>query len=207
MVFIPIPDTCRVELRYLVYTQRCENNLSFYKAGGFEPGDLQTIAEHLATWWFTLLRVWQRNTLTLTETYAVDLGDESGPTYTSTLYAGTAGQSTGGSTLPNNCAFAVSFRTAGRGRSYRGRNYCLAIQTGWTSGLQVTSSYRNGILAAYRALLPEGAHDPTPFRWVVGSRYHDNEPRDPGIAIPILAVVVANDDLDSMRRRLAGRGY
>lgn len=206
MVFIPVPHTCMVEIRYLSWAQRCENCLSFYKAGGFEGDDLEVITTHIANWWWNGLRTMQRNNVILREVYATDLTTKDGPTYTNSLWSGTTGSRTTGQTIPNNVSYVISFRTAGRGRSYRGRNFMLGLFTDYVNQNQVTATYRNTIIGYYQQLLPGGSRDPTPFRWVVASRYHDNQPRDPGIAIPIIAVVVANDDIDSMRKRLTGRG-
>jgi hypothetical protein len=208
MVFVPVPDTCAIELRFTRGGQQVENTLSFYNSAGVDTTNMLTLATLCADWWYNTLRAVQANSLIHTEVYARSLDSETAPT---TTYTGRSGQTgalaTGTTILPNNVTFCISFRTAGRGRSYRGRNYMLGLTTAWKDGVDtVDTGYANAAVAAYEELLPGGAYDPTPYRWVVASRYFNKAPRNPGIAIPITAVLYVNADIDSQIRRLAGRG-
>lgn len=207
MVYVPILASIAVELRYTVVAQNVENTLSFYVPSGVSPEAVQWVAEFCGVWWYTYLRVYQKSDLELREVYARDLGSESGPVYSDTTYAGVNGIATSGSLLPNNVTYAISFRTAGRGRSYRGRNYLCGLSSAWVSASTFSSTIRDQVITCYERLLPGGGSVPSWAVWSVMSRYHNNAPRTPyGLAIPIVSVKTTDDHVDSARKRLPGRG-
>lgn len=186
-------------------SQRCELTLGFGRSAAWTAANLQTIADHCATWWNTALKPLLGGNLQLTEVYARSLESDSAPTYTSTLYSTTLGTASGTAYIPQNCAFVVTFRTAQRGRANRGRNYfpvCLQTQLG-NAGI-INTTFRDSLLTAYRRLLPGGASDPTPAYWVVISRQLNGVVG--GRKVPIIAVASVDDYIDSQRRRLRGRG-
>jgi hypothetical protein len=204
MAFIEVPNTCAVELRFTQNSIALENTLYFYISTGVTEANMLTLATLCAEWWYTGpgMRLWQSNTVVHKEVYARDLTSEDGPVVTYTGRTGVTGSSSA-TVVPSNVAFSILFHTAKRGRSYRGRNFTFGLATTFLSGSgYVTSSYRNGVLAAYALLLPSGAKDPTPYRWVVASRYHDREPRTTGVAEPIASVACPNDKVKDMGRRL-----
>jgi hypothetical protein len=205
MAFVPVSNTCVAELRMQQYSNRLCNTLAFHKYGDIEDGDLQDIAELVANFWYTYLRPQQNNSVTLRETYVRDLTSENAGAYASGLWSGTAG-SRSGTGAPGNVTWAVSFRTSGRGRSYRGRNYVCGLRIDDVTNNVVSSTIIANYIAAYQRLLPGGASDPTPFRWVVASRYHNGVPRTAGLSIPIVSVIASDTYSDSMRTRLTGRG-
>jgi hypothetical protein len=204
MAFVPIANACSVELRLSWSGQRCELTFGFSRLAPFDATTLQAIADKVASWWAGALRANIGSQISLTETYARALDSETAPSYTSLVSAGTTG-SLPSSTVPQNLAFCVSFRTAQRGRANRGRNYVPVSTTShFGAAGYVSSAYRNVVLAHYQKLLPGGTYDPTPARWCVLSRQLDGVVM--GRAVPIIAVVATNDAIDSMRRRLPGRG-
>jgi len=205
MAFVPISNACAVELRFTYNTQNCEYTLGFHNSSGVTEANLQTLTNFLGEWWYNQGRSRHSNQVSLREIYARDLTTEGGPAYTSTTRAGTPGTLNAGTILPNNAAFCVSFRTAGRGRANRGRNYCMGFGASQLSaGNTVIQAYVDIITAWYRMLLPGGTYDPTPYRWVVLSRQLNGVVT--GRAVPITAVIAPNLIVDSMRKRLPGRG-
>lgn len=105
----------------------------------------------------------------------------------------------------NNVAFCLSLRTALRGRSYRGRVYMPGIgQPILADANHVTDDYANSIAAAvyqaYVALAPEG------FTPIVASFHAGGDDRAAGVGTPVINVLATDTVLDSMRRRLPGRG-
>jgi hypothetical protein len=208
MVFTPVLGTVAVELRYTVAAQNIENTLNFYIPSGVSPEAVQWVAEFVGVWWYTYLREFQRNQLELREIYARDLGSESGSVYSDTTYAGENGSASVGTLLPNNVSYAITFRTAGRGRSYRGRNYLCALSTSWVTQSTIASGFRDPVVECYERLLPGGGSVPSWAVWCVVSRWHNNVRRTPyGLAIPITAVATSDDHVDSARKRLPGRGF
>jgi hypothetical protein len=209
MAFIPCALSCAAELRFTSWTCNIEITLSFKHPTEVTAANLLVLCDLLSDWWYATLRLQQRNNIIMREVYARSLEDESGPTATSYKRAGQLGGVATGSPMPGNVALAVTFRTAMRGRSYRGRNYVPGLHTGAlvsTDYNSVTTTYANNVVAAYNALLPGGSYDPTPYVWVVVSRFHDHQPRLAGVATPITSVGIGNVFVDSMRRRLTGRG-
>jgi hypothetical protein len=208
MVFVPVPDVCAIEMRFTRGGQQVENTLSFHNNLGVDTTNMLTLATLCAEWWYNTLRAVQANSLVHTEVYARSLDSDVAPTVTYTGRSGATGAlATGTTLLPNNVTFCISFRTNGRGRSYRGRNYLLGMTSAWKADVNtVDTGYANAAVAAYEELLPGGTYDPTPYRWVVASRYYNKAPRNPGIAIPITTVLYVDNNIDSQARRLTGRG-
>jgi hypothetical protein len=113
--------------------------------------------------------------------------------------------------LPNNVTLTVSFRTANRGRSFRGRNYVVGLGETQVAGNTVAPSVITAFDGIYSQLLasPVAAI----ATWVVVSRFSGVDPvtkepipRVTGIATPITSVTVVDNVVDSQRRRLPKRG-
>lgn len=205
MAFVPIANACAVELRFTYNAIRCEYTLGFVRSAPFTAANIQALCDLLEEWWYATGRALHMNSVVHVEAYGRALDSETAPTYTSVTRAGTVGTASASGALPHNVAFAVSFRTALRGRANRGRNYMFGLYSGFHTGPgYVTAAYRNSVIAHYQTLLPGGSKDPTPAQWCVLSRQLNNVVG--GRAVPITNVTVANDALDSMRKRLPGRG-
>lgn len=205
MAFIPVEDVASVSLRYTQSGQQTENVMYFLNEGAINPTNLAELAASLAVWWQDELRPLQTLQLTFREAYATDLTTEFSPTATATLVTDTTGTLTG-TPLPNNVTIAVSFRTPGRGRSSRGRNYFCGLteaSLSSTLGQTINTSYAADLLAAYDAL---DAALSTGWSHVIVSRYLDGAPRSAGLAIPVTNYILTDLTVDSQRRRLPGRG-
>lgn len=117
----------------------------------------------------------------------------------------------GGTPLPNNSTYTITFQTAGRGRSNRGRNYIPGLSTNSRASTNVIDpTFRTGALAFYSALMALAVtHDAT---MVVVSRFsgvdsdHKPIPRVAGVTSVITGFGTADTKLDAQRRRLPGRG-
>lgn len=205
MPFTPITNACQAEIRMQWDNQRVALTLGFVKQTAITVPELTTLANLLSNWWTSQARNQISSAVTLREVYVRDLTTIGSPSYTSILGAGTAGLATGGSAFPSNVSLAISFRTAGRGRANRGRNFWVGLRSSmFASANNVTSGVANAIIGYYARFLPAGGHDPTPFRWCVLSRQLDGVPQ--GRAVPITQVLVVDTVVDSMRKRLPGRG-
>lgn len=113
--------------------------------------------------------------------------------------------------MPGNVTMSVSFRTALRGRSFRGRNYVAGLTEDQVAGNIFISTLSASWKAAYEAIAAAIAS--TGWTWVVVSRFSGVDavtkepiPRAAGVTTPVLSVIVVDDFVDSQRRRLAGRG-
>lgn len=105
----------------------------------------------------------------------------------------------------NNVAFCLSLRTAYRGRSFRGRVYLPGISTNILADTNHVSPEFAGLAQeqlyeAFVSLAPEG------FTPIVASFRFGGAPRAAGVGTEVINVIATDTVLDSMRRRLPGRG-
>lgn len=188
-----------IELRYTWQGLQCENTLYVEAPAVLTPALLSNIAAFTHTWWESNIQTLQSDTLVLREIHVTDLTTAVSPTFT---LAGDVNDF-GGATLPsmpNSVSFAISFRTAGRGRSSRGRNYFCGLTESQVAGNTVAPSVVAALQAAYAAFL--ATVDATVYTWVVVSRFADGLPRTTGLTQPVTSVVITDSTVDSQRRRL-----
>lgn len=210
MAFIPVPDVALVEFRMLLDSQKVENTLYFQKSTGWDATSLDLAGVDLKEWWTDSYAPLVSDLVTLREVVLTDLETDTGAQATF-AGAGAAGSQIGGS-APSNVSFAVSFRTALRGRAFRGRNYIVGVPLPQLSDINhVESSWANDVVDAYFGLISLAAGFDA--QWVAVSRFsgvdpdtHAPIPRTEGIATPITSVITTDLTLDSQRRRLPGRG-
>lgn len=190
-------------IRYSLHGERCENTLYFFRTTGWAPSTLLAHCSYLANWFTTGPRAQLVDDLVLREVYGVDLTSQNASAATQAI-ANDPGGPHVQEGMPNNVALCISFRTPNRGRSYRGRNYISGFHEGQVTGNVISSTVAEAIRAAYQILIDDGeAGSP---QWCVVSRYSNKLPRAVGIYTLISAVVVTDVYVDSMRRRLPGRG-
>lgn len=204
MPFVPAANTVMAELRYLMNGEQAENTLYFDRTPGtVSAGILPTVGGLLANWWSTAYAPLVSTQVELNEIYLTDLTTATSPTYT---FAPTVAIVGGDASppLPKNVSLAVSFRTAGRGRSARGRNYVYGLTEADVTGDTVSSTTEGSFQTAYNALIT--ALSSEGFTWVVVSRYSNGVARTTALKQPVTSVVVVDPTVDSMRRRLPGRG-
>lgn len=202
MAFIPVPNTLQAEIRMIWQGERVENTLYFEKTGGWSFLDQVAFTADLREWWVTNCLPGQSNTLLLSSVYTRNLTTQAGSM--SELSGNGALGSTGSPTLPNNVSIAVSFRTSLVGRSFRGRNYWAGLCEDQVTGNNVVSEHLGFILDAYDALFAVATA--AGAEWVIVSRYANNVARETGVTTPVTNVVMVDPGVDSMRRRLPGRG-
>jgi hypothetical protein len=205
MVFVPKDNTVQIAIRGRLHEQQVVNTLYFQNlTGAGTSGDLASLGADILTWWAADMLPLLTVGYALREVYAVDMSSESAPTATVTPAAPQAGSNLNPS-LPNNVALCVSFRTAGRGRSSRGRNYISGLTEANADNNLFTEATANAVQAAYEKLL-DAATFSLDWTWCVYSRYEDGLPRPEAFTPPIEAVVLTDLVVDSQRRRLPGRG-
>jgi len=206
-VFQPVPDTALVELIFDQYDQTMENTLYFQSGESFvwtDPGQLATLAEAVAGWWLAEMADLTVSSVTLREVKATNLGVATGPSVS--FVSGEPGGEVG-SGEPGNVTCCVSLRSDQLGRSHRGRNYFVGIPDSETTGNTISGSFTGNYAFAY-AQLPtyvEDLWDPQ-AQWVVVSRFSLGAERPFGITSRITTIIIVNNDIDSMERRLTGRG-
>lgn len=204
MAFIPALNTALVELICLWEDQVCENTLYFQKSGAFSGTDLVDIGNAVRDWWIARVVLYTNVNVSLQEVKVTDLTTDTSPVVTIVSDLPAFGDVTG-DPLPNNCSLTVSFRTAGRGRSSRGRNYVIGLSEASVAGNTVDSGYLASIRTAY-ANLETDVSGAVAVQWVVVSRYHNKAPRTTALVQPVTSAIIVDPFIDSQRRRLPGRG-
>jgi hypothetical protein len=205
MAFVGKTDVVQANLRFTLGDQQIENTLYFeYKTGGVTPTEMASLGDDLVTWWDANIKTRVVDDLTFREVYLTDLSTQTSPTVTVTTGLPITGTNTS-DPLPNHVALCVSFRTNGRGRSARGRNYVSGFGEDAASGNTFDGSIANPIAQGYAALINAATYT-LDWAWVVYSRFENGDPRTEALIAPVDNVVLTDLVVDSQRRRLPGRG-
>jgi len=210
MPFVPVLHTCLVETRMRLVGQKCENTIWVNSEDLLDETALALIATTVKAWWISDYAPLVSDLVSLEEVTVTDQTTETSGQVSVSGDHELGGQI--GGTVPTNSTFAVSFRTASRGRSFRGRNYIVGVPTEQLAETNVvTSSWADDVVTAYTNLLSQLGD--AGFQWVIASRFSGVDPdtgkpipRETGVITPVITVVAADLTLDSQRRRLPGRG-
>lgn len=204
MAFIPVPDTVMVELFFDWRLQRCENTL-YYKTSaaptGLEADELLDLVE---VSYATDIMAHLSADLSFVASKATLLTTDSSFVVDHTFPFPVVG-SVESDSVPNNVTYAITFQTASRGRSFRGRNYVPGIPLAAIVGTEIGDTLRGQLLTGYSNLRNLVGTSKTWDQQVV-SRFHNNVPRTTGVATECVGTGSADKVLDSQRRRLPGRG-
>lgn len=203
MAFQAVPETAEVDIRGRLFGQKIESTLYFTHDGGWTDGDLADVAAMVRGWFFANVLPHMSQDYTFQEVFAQDLSSVTGHSATDVAMTGTAG-GIAQAGMPGNVALAVSFRTGLAGRSYRGRNYVSGLAEGQVVGNSVDAGEANNFATAYNTLIAEAVS--SDFTWVVVSRVTAGVIRAVGVTNPVITAVLTDFLVDSMRRRLTGRG-
>lgn len=191
-------------MRYVWDGQRVQNNLYFYSPAFWNVSKATALSEYIVQAWSTYARPSVASTCSLASIYCTDLTTENSFTYehvTGLPLAGTQGTAS----MPNNCTIAVSYVTALRGRSFRGRSYLVGLTEGNVTGNTVASAFVDAWVDFLEDLDNGVLIDLTAYQVVV-SRIEQGNPRPSGIASQVLTRVARDYVVDTQRGRLPGRG-
>lgn len=211
MPFVPVPNTALIEVVYEWDDQIVENTL-YYKNTS-TPGltELAALTDAIRAYIVDQLLPALTSAIQLVRVVGTLLDVVDGLQVFSTTDLPIAGA--GGSGVPNNVALCVSFKTANRGRSARGRNFIPGLPVAGVTNNTVGSTLRTAFETAYTGLIGIGGDDG--WSMVVVSRFSgftivDGKkvptPRTEGITYDITNTTIIDPTVDSQRRRLPGRG-
>lgn len=203
MAFVPASNTLQVEVRGTYFGQEVENVLYFQNTGAIDAVDVEALFDFLEDTWLPDYLVGRSDSYLVDELYGTDLTTSSSPTYSRVFSPALAGDESGAAGLPGNVATAISFRTAGRGRASRGRNYISGVTENNVTGNSLDLGWINDLVALYELLLGGGAF-PSGWDWVVVSRFLAGAARAVALVQPILDVLSTDPTVDSQRGRLRG---
>lgn len=203
MPFIPIPRGISLCFQFSLAGQQVEFCVTLQKkVGAVNPAvDFTDIDNVIVSNWATTFKPLQSTDCTMTQQVITDQSVEAGAQQIFTFaQTGTAASAA----LPSNAALVMSYRTAKRGRSFRGRSYLTGIPlSARNSATDITSTYAAAVALAIATLMP--AIDTAGFAHVVASKQHNGVVQNPALVTPVTAYVV-DGHFDSQRRRLFGRG-
>lgn len=209
--FVPAPNTIQIEMQYGTWGGKAEN--VFHVTGNGPITDIAGLCNAAITafhgWWNTSLKSTQSNEYAIGTITARDIGVEGGEAHVQFFnemctHAGLA--------LPDNVTCAVKWNTSRAGRSYRGRSFHVGLPVDFRTKDELTGPAIAALQAAYGALpgvvsaMGWGGFGPTSGTLTVVSKRHNKAWRAVADCTPITGCSITDTHLDSMRRRLSGRG-
>lgn len=203
VAFVPAVDTVKVDLNYLLFGQGLDNTLWFkFRTGEPTITDMLTLASDLNTFWVAELVPFLSVDCTFIGCEVTGQWSLSAPSVAQPITPEAGGIAN--PSLPGSVAFVITFLTAGRGRSSRGRNYVPAITEAAVTGNMIDSGRALSFLAAYQDIL--GSSFDAAWEWSVVSHVTGGLDRTTALIQPVIGARFADLVVDNQRRRLTGRG-
>lgn len=203
--FIPVPNTASVELIWSFNGVVMENVFHVKKASPYSLADLQALRALVITWDAANFFNVRSGSCTLNRVRTKALDTNTSPTEDYNLPVPKPG-SGAGTPLPGNSTFCFKLVTGRSGRSYRGRWYLCGMHTGLlgTTANQFLVSSANYALTQFADLIVRLT---AASQTLVVVSYRQNKAwLLVGVPTAVLNFTVVDYNLDSMRKRLTGRG-
>jgi hypothetical protein len=126
MAFIPVPNAARVAITMVASGYNTVNTLWFKKATPYTDTQLIALATEVGNFWSGEVMPNLSQSIAVSEVYALDASDVDGPSISYIISPTIPGGIPDTMTTLNN-AMTVTFKSAARGRSGRGRNYISGL--------------------------------------------------------------------------------
>lgn len=180
------------------------NNTLWFENGGIEYDEtrLDELATGLANYWVTAMMPFLSEEIVFRGAIAYAQFSESAPAIDHAVTPTPGGVAS--PSVQNNVTWCVKFNTAGRGKSFRGRNYVPGIPQESVAANEVGAGYAGSLVSVYNGLA--GAVDLSGFAHVVVSHFTAGAPRVAGLVSAVTSCSYSDLVVDSQRRRLPGRG-
>jgi hypothetical protein len=202
--FIPVPFTLKIELRYTCFGQKIENVVYFSRVTQWTEEDAQAMGAGLVNWFDTNMAGVMPPALSLNAVRMTNMESASAFAMDYTTGLPIAGEAES-PPLPMNVTASIKLSTAGRGRSYTGRSYWPVMLSNYVTGNTLTPVARTNIKNAWEALRVLSPAGTFGANLSVVSFTTNGALRTEGITTNVTAVSV-DENVDSQRRRLTGRG-
>lgn len=176
-----------------------ENTLYFQYEEDPTLSVMEALAADMADWWTTNIAPNLSEDLTLTTVKATDLTTQTSPTFTFVPDAAIPG-GRAQEAMSNQVCAVISFRSAARGRSSRGRNYVPGLGVADVTNNLYDQNLLNAIVDGYQLLADTVFDDAR--AWVVVSRQQNNVPLETAQMLPIATALAVNNRVKTQRRRL-----
>lgn len=173
------------------------------RATGWDGVEEFTRASSLRDWWESSIKPEVSTACSLVQIKIRDLEPANQPTYIYESGLPIAGDSSA-TPAPTNVTACVTWRTDLSGRSYRGRTYHVGITTTKFSLSRLTTVVQGEMIDMYTALITAVEATAGDTLCIVSYR-SGGQLRDTPLSTDVTSCYV-DRNLDSMRRRLPGRG-
>jgi len=204
MAFQPVPDTCMVTFVGTLAGEQCVNTFYYKQETSWTDTELQDLADDLDAVWGGFVASWMYATYEYLRTEVKGLRSAADYVVSSNANAGTGGL-TGGSSMPNNVAISVARKTGLTGKNARGRVFIPVTNTSLLNlSNTITSAFEAAIISLVEGL--DAAASAIDWVPVTVSRVVAGVPLATAVTYAITSWVIVNLTVDSMRRRLPGRG-
>lgn len=171
---------------------------------GFTQGDLQDYCEAAADAWTTYIKPQLIGSYTFYELVGKGLRTQEDVEATVSFSGGDSGALVG-SPMPNNVSLSIARKTGLTGRSNRGRIYWPGFNEADVTNNEISTARAGAIVDALEDFTT-AVNSLGTFSLAIITRYSNNALRPTAIARPITSWSVVDRVVDSMRRRLPGRG-
>lgn len=208
MAFQAVPNVALTRMEGVVDRQQTINDLYWeISGGGINVVNLTTLTTAVFDWFSTAFASLVSENWSTVRVVGIDLTTQNGPEVSQ---GGSFPGTVTGEAAPNNVAACISFSTASRGRSFRGRNFIPAVSNGDITLNTLSGTYLSNALTVYGGLVGAGAFIPG-WQWGVVSRRTTigglpNQLRPTGIITPVTSVTFTTNTVRSMRSREVGHG-
>lgn len=202
--FVPFPLTAQLAIIGHVAAQDVVSVHHFNFPTTIGVSDLDDLNNEFMVAWGTYIAPQLSGSFVVDQIHSISLASNTAPSADLFPTIGNVG-TVPVNPLTNNVALVVSYHTALRGRSYRGRTYQggIPISAAFSSVL-CTTTYRDDLVAAYVDLFAD-IFTNIAARHVIASRFQNGSWLTTGIATPVNAIS-GDTAFDSQRDRLQGRG-
>jgi len=203
--FIPLPNGIQIVIRGVCYAQTIEEVHYVVLPGAVGPSDVQGAAEDFEAWFVADVLPLLAITYNLVSVTATDWSSASGPQFIVTEPTPLPG-GVNQAAVNNTLAMVISWHTALRGRSYRGRTYLAGLSLGSVGTQNTWDASAVALVDAAYTEIP-GFNTTEPYELVVASFYSGVDtdgkpiPRTTGVGTPIIALNIPAQMYNQRRRR------
>lgn len=202
--YVPALNTAEVVLNGFWGGQNVANVLAFQYDVPLSPAELNSLAAQVVTSWIAYIKPITAIGYVLNSVKATDLTTSSSPSVTYFPDPAPAG-SLNTASVANNVSLVISFYTALRGRSFRGRLYMAGLaNTAMTTSVEVSVATATAYTTAWTNFIGQ-IETTRDCDHVVVSRYSNGVARAAAV-MTLIADYAAEIYLDSRRSRLENRG-
>jgi hypothetical protein len=203
MAVVRMPGIIQVELRAVMEEQHVENRVMVDTHHAPVVSDFTGLHTFFDSWVTSQYRTICCNNVTWQEMVLTDMSRGDG---LQVIYPMTQVGAATAAAMPNETSLCVSLRGGLRGRSARGRWFCLPPSQADRDGPnQVSTGYAAAALSVMQAMI-DGVFTATGFQTCVVSLYNEGEPRVTPVNYHYTTATLVDRILDSQRSRKPGNG-